>query len=288
MYIIPIITFPHHKGGTGKTTSCLNISGYLQKMGCNVLIVDIDPQANATSGLGVDPNSLKFSMYDVFMKGFEGYPETDIKDVIIQTQSGIDLAPSTLDLVGVEPFLYQINNRSHILKNVLQTLKSEYDFILIDTPPSMGQFVINGLVASDYTIVTFDRGIFALNGLKSLLTIFADIEEQIGEKITTDMAIITKWLPSDMTPVSGLKSLIYRISFKKRYQGEVEGQMLMGEFEKEVQQYFDSIYRIPYSWEIFKAQKAGLPLSHFSPKCEAAEAYEKIAQDVFSWKERGS
>ena len=257
-------------------------------MGCNVLIVDIDPQANATSGLGVNPNSLQLSMYDVFMNGFEGYPETNIKDVIIQTQSGIDLAPSTLDLVGVEPFLYKINNRTHILKNILQAIKSDYDFILVDTPPSMGQFVINGLVASDYTIVTFDRGIFALNGLKSLLTIFSDIEEQIGEKITTDMAILTKWLPSDMTKISGLKSFIYRLSFKKRFQGENEGQMLMEEFEEEVKKYFDSIYRIPYSWEIFKAQKAGLPLSHFSPNCEAAEAYERIAQDVFGWKERGN
>jgi chromosome partitioning protein len=100
---IAIIAFAHHKGGTGKTTSCLNIAGYLQKDGKNVLVVDCDPQANATTGLGINPETLELSMYDVFMSVFEGFPDIVIDDVIVTTASGIDLAPATLDLVGLNP-----------------------------------------------------------------------------------------------------------------------------------------------------------------------------------------
>ena len=94
---ISIITFAHHKGGTGKTTSCLNISGFLTKKGYNVLVVDIDPQANATAGLGIDPNFQKTGMYDIFMSCIPGYPKVDLEEIIIKTGSGIDLAPSSLE-----------------------------------------------------------------------------------------------------------------------------------------------------------------------------------------------
>ncbi len=105
MLDITIIAFAHHKGGTGKTTSCLNVAGYLQKDGKKVLVVDCDPQANATTGLGINPpETLKLSMYDVFMSIFEGFPDVAITDVIVPpTASGIDLAPSILDLVGSNP-----------------------------------------------------------------------------------------------------------------------------------------------------------------------------------------
>lgn len=161
--------------------------------GKRVLVVDIDPQANATSGLGINPETVDLSMYDVFMSEFEGFPDIDIQDIVVNSPSGIDIAPSTLDLVGVEPFLYNVEYRSVILREILAPHKNEYDFILIDTPPSMGQFVINGLIAADHTIVTFDRGVFALNGLATLRTIFNDIEELVGEKISPDMAILTRW-----------------------------------------------------------------------------------------------
>jgi hypothetical protein len=162
---ISSITFAHHKGGTGKTTSCLNIGGFLQKSGERVLLVDCDPQANATSGLGIDPVSRTVNMYDVFMGVFEGFPDVSLEETIIPTPSGIDLAPSSLDLVGVEPFLYNIDDRAGILRELLAPVAGRYDHVLIDTPPSMGQFVINGLVAADKTIVTLDSGIFALKGI---------------------------------------------------------------------------------------------------------------------------
>ena len=183
MLDITIVAFAHHKGGTGKTTSCLNVAGYLQKSGRSVLVVDCDPQANATAGLGVDPDTLELSMYDLFMSAFEGFPDVVINDIIVPTASGVDLAPATLDLVGVEPYLYSIDDRAGLLREALAGVRGNYDFILIDTPPSMGQFVINGLVAADHTIVTLDPGTFALRGMEALSTVFHDIREMLGENV---------------------------------------------------------------------------------------------------------
>ena len=104
--IITIITFSHHKGGTGKTTSCLNIAGFCHQMGRKVLVVDCDPQANATAGLGIDPSASGKNMYDVFMSGIDDFPRVGMEDIVRKTASGIDLAPSHLDLVGAEPYLY--------------------------------------------------------------------------------------------------------------------------------------------------------------------------------------
>lgn len=280
VYIISIITFAHHKGGTGKTTSCLNISGFLQKAGKRVLVIDIDPQANATSGLGVNPSSLGRSVYDVFMSSVEGYPRVSLRDVTIQTESGIDIAPSTLDLVGVEPFLYTIEQRFRILKDELTGIKRRYDFILIDTPPSMGQLVINGLIAADHTIVTFDRGVFALNGLNTLMTIFDDIEEMVGEKISPDMAILTRW-----SHVNGKNPWFTKIlSILGIGEQDVEERENLATIENEVKTHFPSVFAVPFDQAVYQAQKGGLPISHFAPLCEAAKVYEQITSEILEWR----
>jgi chromosome partitioning protein len=278
---ITIITFAHHKGGTGKTTSCLNIAGFLVKSGKNVLVVDVDPQANATSGLGLNPDSLKASMYDLFMGKCPGYQAIAITDIIRKTTSGIDIAPSSLELVGAEPFLYTIEDRAKMLAEILHPVKSKYDYILIDTPPSMGQFVINGLVASDHTIVTFDRGVFALHGLHTLMTIFSDIKEIIGAKITPDLAILTRWNCKEV-PKSGIRAFFSRLSQKGSHESEKEEEMIR-DFEGEIKRYFNLVYPVPYSREIYEAQKAGLPISHFAPDCPAGKAYSGIAEVIQKW-----
>jgi chromosome partitioning protein len=278
---ITIIAFAHHKGGTGKTTSCLNIAGFLVKSGKNVLVVDVDPQANATSGLGINPDSLKASMYDLFMGKCPGYQSVAITDIIQKTSSGIDVAPSSLELVGAEPYLYTIEERAKMLAEILLPVKQRYDYILIDTPPSMGQFVINGLVASDHTIVTFDRGVFALHGLHTLMTIFSDIKEIIGTKITPDLAILTRW-DSKEPPKSGIRAFFSRFSMKESPERVKEEEMIR-DFEGEVRRYFNLVYSVPYSREIYEAQKAGLPISHFAPDCPAGQAYAMIAEVIQKW-----
>jgi chromosome partitioning protein len=253
--------------------------------GKRVLVVDTDPQANATSGLGINPETVGLSMYDVFMSEFEGFPDTAIQDIVMHTRSGIDIAPSTLDLVGVEPFLYNIEYRSVILRDILTPHKNEYDFIMIDTPPSMGQFVINGLVAADHTVVTFDRGIFALNGLNTLMTIFDDIRELVGEKISPDMAILTRWDPiPGKERKSGILSFLSGLrSAKTKTDSEADEEAALKTFESEVRKYFSAVYTIPFSRAIYESQQAGLPISHFAPDNNAAKVYREIADEIMKW-----
>jgi len=295
--IIPVITFSHHKGGTGKTTSCLNIAGFLVQAGKKVLVIDCDPQANATAGLGYSAQTTVRNMYDVFLSGFEGFPETKISDIIRNTPSGIDLAPSHLDLVGAEPCLYRMEGRAGILKAALAPLNDRYDFILVDTPPSMGQLVINGLFASDRVIVTLDSGTFALDGVSTLLTIFGDMKEDLGREIRPDIAIVTRWGEGATVSVSHdvthekkdiftqLRDLFYKkpeptpeeISAAEEQKAEHERLLSM---LIEVRKMFRTVYTVPYSPLVYEAQKRGLPISHFASDSSAGIAYKTVAEDV--------
>ncbi|HNT07563.1 MAG TPA: AAA family ATPase [Methanoculleus sp.] len=278
MLDITIVAFAHHKGGTGKTTSCLNVAGYLQKSGRSVLVVDCDPQANATAGLGVDPDTLELSMYDLFMSAFEGFPDVVINDIIVPTASGVDLAPATLDLVGVEPYLYSIEDRAGLLREALAGVRGNYDFILIDTPPSMGQFVINGLVAADHTIVTLDPGTFALRGMEALSTVFHDIREMLGENVTTDLAILTRWKgPDDRAAKTGGLALFLKRIFSPGPSPEEEREReRLKMFEAEVRKAFKQVFIVPYSPAIYETQQKGLPISHYAPESDAGREYRAI------------
>ena len=282
MLDITIVAFAHHKGGTGKTTSCLNVAGYLQKDGRSVLVVDCDPQANATTGLGVNPETLEMSMYDVFMSVFEGFPDIMINDVIVPTASGIDLAPATLDLVGVEPYLYGIEDRAGVLKEALARVKDTYDFILIDTPPSMGQFVINGLVAADHTVVTLDPGTFALRGMEALSTVFGDIREMLGEDVAADFAILTRWKDPENRAAEpgGLVLFLKRIFSAGPSAEEEKERERLKAFESEVRKAFRQVFVVPYSPAIYETQQQGLPISHYAPESDAGREYRVITTAI--------
>lgn len=295
-----IITFSHHKGGTGKTTSCLNIAGFCAREGKKVLVVDCDPQANATAGLGIRLQSSDRNMYDVFMSGIEDFPETRIIDIIKRTDSGIDLAPSHLDLVGTDPYLYRTPNRAGILKDALSRVKDSYDLIFVDTPPSMGQLVINGLFAADRIIVTLDSGTFALDGVATMNTIFSDIKEGLGKEIHPDMAIVTRWgegvLPASNEPEpAGEQDLLTRIRnifYKKPEPTPAERETAQEQkseherleaIQKEIKERFPLVYTVPFSPLVYEAQKRGLPLSHCAPDSSAGLAYKSISYEVMRW-----
>jgi len=297
---MPVIAFTHHKGGTGKTTSCLNIAGALVDAGKKVLVVDCDPQANATMGLGVFPDSQKQNMYDVFMGIFEGFPEISLREVIIPTESGIDLAPSNLDLVGVEPSLYTLDERATVLRELLSPVAGSYDYILIDTPPSMGQFVINGLVAADHIIITLDAGIFALRGIDALEAIFSDIESIVGKQISPEMAILTRWRSETPEPVieereAGFFTTLVRRLFKGAESGSAVEKARKTKYEEQerermlrmemvIRKKFRQVYTVPFQPEIYEAQQRGLPLSQFAPDTEATRAYKLITDEVMRWR----
>lgn len=262
--------------------------------------MDCDPQANATTGLGYTPENAGRNIYDVFMSTLEGFPETKVGDIIIKTGTGIDLAPSHLDLVGADPYLYRTEGRAGILKAALAGISDRYDYILVDTPPSMGQLVINGLVAADHIIVTLDSGSFALNGISTLATIFGDIKEDLGKEIRPDLAIISRWGEGgeheSKKPAgeekTGLLSIIRNFLYKKaeptpEEQKAVEEQNTEHErllaMMVEVKRRFPAVYTVPYSPLVYEAQKRGLPISHFAPESSAGAAYKAIAEEVMKW-----
>lgn len=265
-----------------------------------MLVIDCDPQANATLGLGINPDTVTRSMYDVFMSGIEGFTPVTIPEIVMKTESGIFLAPSTLDLVGSEPFLYEKENRASILREALSGLDATYDFILIDTPPSLGQFVINGLVAADHCIVTLDAGTFAMHGIDALTTIFSDIQESTGREIHADMILLTRW--ADTTPepgdpaFSGEPDLFTRIrkiftpkppeptpeEIRKR-ERKVQERERLSVIETDMSKRFRTVFTVPYSPDIYEAQKRGLPISHFAPESPAAQCYKDITDEVLTW-----
>jgi chromosome partitioning protein len=240
-------------------------------------------------------------MYDVFMSRVEGFPSVRIQDIIKRTSSGIDLAPSSLDLVGADPYLYTLSNRAVILKEALTGLGDRYDFILIDTPPSMGQFVINCLYAADHIVVTLDSGTFAISGISTLTTIFGDIKEDLGKEIRADMAIVTRWgegeIPECPLPESEgekdifllLRSFFYKKpeptpeELKLREEKKEERDRMLAMLE-EIKRRFPMVFTVPFSPSVYEAQNHGLPVSHFAPESDAGRAYRTIADEVMKWK----
>ncbi|MDD1701411.1 MAG: AAA family ATPase [Methanoregula sp.] len=294
------VAFSHHKGGTGKTTSCLNIAGFCVLAGKKVLVVDCDPQANATTGLGINPESTEKNMYDIFMSRVDGFPQVKITDITRPTESGIDLAPASLDLVGAEPYLYEINSRAEVLRDALLPIQQNYDFIFIDTPPSMGQFVINGLFAADHIVVTLDSGSFALNGVGPLFTIFEDMKQDLGKEAHVDMAIVTRWeegmtrkkpepeLPEKTDLVARLKNLFSKNAVpdpedEKIAEARAREMERLSGMLAEIKKRFSSVYTVPYSPEVYESQKRGMPISHVAPESDAGLAYRQIAEMVMQW-----
>jgi chromosome partitioning protein len=266
-------------------------------MGRKVLVVDCDPQANATAGLGIDPSASGKNMYDVFMSGIDDFPMVRMEDIVKKTASGIDLAPSHLDLVGAEPYLYHEAFPSGVLSEALTFIKARYSYIFIDTPPSLGQFVINGLYAADHVIVTLDSGSFALNGVTTLSTIFADIKNDLGKEIRADMAIVTRWGEGSCQVreteertdfFSRLLNIFYKPpkpypeDLKTAEEQKHEQERLLATLD-EIRKRFPSVYTVPYSPAVNEAQKRGLPISHFAPDSSAGVVYKAIADEVMKW-----
>ena len=248
-----IITIAHYKGGTGKTTSCLSLAGWFAKKGKKVLVVDLDPQGNATSGLGIDKRTLMESIYDV-MKN----KRSKIKDIIIETSvDNLHLIPSDHNLDKINLKKYKTKSDALYLKNALKSIKDYYDYILIDTPPVHSHFIINGMAAADSVIIVLDPGIFALEGIEILKESFGDFFKKLNLDLNIEMALVTK------SPGFSL--------FKRNYAKDVQKEA--GKLLKK------KVFLIPYSDHIYQTHVKGTPISHHKQRSKVGKAYKKIVEN---------
>ena len=181
-----IISVANQKGGVGKTTTAVNLSAALAVLEKKVLLVDCDPQANATSGLGVNPDELENGVYECLMG------EIDAEDVIYETDTpNLDLLPTRIDLVGAEVELVNENGREQFLSRVLEPLRGNYDYIIIDCSPSLGLITLNALTASDSVIIPIQSEYFALEGLGKLLNTVRIVQTRLNPKLAIEGLLIT-------------------------------------------------------------------------------------------------
>lgn len=188
MAMAKIISIANQKGGVGKTTTAVNLSAALAVLEKKVLLVDCDPQANATSGLGIDPDALEKSVYDCILG------DTPAADVIIETDTpNLDLLPTRIDLVGAEVELINEKGREQFLQRALEPLKDKYDFVIIDCSPSLGLITINALTASDSVIIPIQSEYFALEGLGKLLNTVRIVQTRLNPKLAIEGLLITMY-----------------------------------------------------------------------------------------------
>lgn len=252
-----IISIVNQKGGVGKTTTVVNLSSYLAHLGKSVLIVDIDPQANATSGVGVNHRELPHGIYEAIIG------HRPIFDVIKKTvQDRLHIAPSTASLAGAGIELVSVDEREYRLRKILDSIKHEYDYIIIDGPPSLGLLTVNSLIAADELLIPIQSEYYALEGLGQLLETIDLVKTHLKPELQVMGAIITMFDQRNK-----LSTLVMN----------------------EIYQYFpNKVFRtvIPRSVRLAEAPSYGRSILHYQPSSNGAKAYEKLAQEIINMNEK--
>ena len=243
------IVFVNQKGGVGKTTSAINIGAYIALAGKKVLLVDFDSQGNMSSGVGVTKD--KPTVYELLAGMVK--PEDAVKHTPVQN---LDAISASIDLSGAAIELVDQENREYFLKNALEPLKSQYDYILIDCPPSLGLLTLNGLAAADSVLVPMQCEYFALEGITLLLQTVQKVQKEINPKLE----------------IGG----IFFTMFDSRTRLAQDVVMQVKSYFKDV--VFNTI--IPRNVRLSEAPSHGLPIYKYDPTCIGAKSYEKLAEEV--------
>lgn len=246
-----VIAIANQKGGVGKTTTAVNLGACLAILGRKVLVVDIDPQGNTTSGLGVDKKKIGTCIYDVIVD------ETPIEDVILPTDlENLYLAPATVDLAGAEIELVPKLSREGKLKKALELTRKEYDFIVIDCPPSLGLLTVNALTAADSILVPIQCEFYALEGLTQLMNTVHLVQNHLNPALKVEGVVLTM--------------------FDSRTN-------LSTQVADEVKKFFrEKVYRtvIPRNVRLSEAPSHGQPIVVYDPRSKGAEVYMDLAKEV--------
>ncbi len=250
------IVIANQKGGVGKTTTAINLGTCLTDFGKRVLIVDVDPQGNATSGLGLDKRALKASIYDVIINSVPA------DDVVLPTNfENLYLLPSNIELAGSEVEMVSMISRETILDRALKDLKEEYDYILIDSPPSLGLLTLNALSAADQVLIPIQCEYYALEGLSQLMNTIKLVKKHINTKLEVEGVVLTMFDARTNLSIQVVDEV------KKFFAGKVHRII------------------IPRNVRLGEAPSHGLPITKYDAKCIGAEAYLELAREVIGMEE---
>lgn len=251
-----IIAITNQKGGVGKTTTAVNLAATLAEAGQRVLLLDFDPQGNASSGLGVERSEIRSSIYDVITGNF-GIEETILRDWM----ENLDLIPADMSLAACDAELADVENKNLILRGALRPLREKYEYLLIDCPPSLGTITVNALSAADTVLIPIQCEYYALEGLRQVLSSIEIVQEALNPSLLIEGIVFTMY--------DGRIRLSQEVvrTVRKNFRGNI----------------FQSM--IPRNVRLAEAPSHGLPITAYDSASSGAESYRKLAVEVMNREE---
>ncbi|MDD7147144.1 MAG: AAA family ATPase [Lachnospiraceae bacterium] len=251
-----IIAIANQKGGVGKTTTAINLSASLAEKGKKVLLIDTDPQGNATSGFGIDKNELDNTIYELILG------ECSVQDCIIkEVIQGVSILPSNVNLAAAEIELIGVDKKEYILKNEIDWVRDEYDFIIIDCPPSLSMLTVNAMTTADSVLVPIQCEYYALEGLSQLIHTVNLVKERLNPELDMEGVVFTMF--DSRTNLSS---------------------QVVDNVKEHLEQ---NVYKtvIPRNIRLAEAPSYGMPIQKYDPKSAGAEAYMLLADEVINRKD---